>query len=231
MWRLTDEQRELREHIRTVVLDEIRPRVREIDERCDYPHDVTDARARGPPRPAVPHEHGGRGESDVSFCAYVEELAKISATVSLMAAYVKLVALPIILAGSEEQKNDWLPRPASRRDPRLLRAHRARRRLGPGRARDPAESIDDGWRINGAEALHRQRGHAQVYVVFARTGDEGPGASARSSSPATPPASASSRCATMGMPGWKLGAPSSRTSRCRRRRTCSAARATASRSR
>ena len=45
MWRLSDEQRAFREHLRAVVLDEIRPRAREIDERCDYPHDVTDARA------------------------------------------------------------------------------------------------------------------------------------------------------------------------------------------
>jgi hypothetical protein len=37
MWRLTDEERELREHIRSVVLEQIRPRVREMDENCDYP--------------------------------------------------------------------------------------------------------------------------------------------------------------------------------------------------
>ena len=40
MWRLTDEERELRQHIRTVVLEQIRPRVREMDENCDYPHDI-----------------------------------------------------------------------------------------------------------------------------------------------------------------------------------------------
>jgi alkylation response protein AidB-like acyl-CoA dehydrogenase len=40
MWRLTDEERELREHIRGVVLERIRPRVRELDENCDYPHDI-----------------------------------------------------------------------------------------------------------------------------------------------------------------------------------------------
>ena len=31
MWRLTDEERELRERIRAVVLEQIRPRVRELD--------------------------------------------------------------------------------------------------------------------------------------------------------------------------------------------------------
>ena len=46
MWRLTDEERELREHIRGVVLEQIRPRVRELDENCDYPHDIHETLAR-----------------------------------------------------------------------------------------------------------------------------------------------------------------------------------------
>ena len=81
MWRLTDAQRELREHIRTVVLDEIRPATLDMGETDEYPQDVFDVLAReGLLRLGIPHEHGGRAdESDVSFCTYVEELAKISA--------------------------------------------------------------------------------------------------------------------------------------------------------
>ena len=40
MWRLTDDQRALREEIRAVVREEIQPRVREIDEGCEYPRDL-----------------------------------------------------------------------------------------------------------------------------------------------------------------------------------------------
>ena len=82
MWRLTDEERELREHVRSVVLDQVRPRVRELDENCDYPHDVHETLAReGLMGLALPSEYGGRDSSEVSWCAYVEELAKISGTV------------------------------------------------------------------------------------------------------------------------------------------------------
>jgi alkylation response protein AidB-like acyl-CoA dehydrogenase len=110
MWRLTDEERKLREHIRSVVLEQIRPRVREMDENCDYPHDVHETLAReGLMGLALPFEFGGREATEVSWCAYVEELAKISGTVSLMAAYVKLVSLPILLAGTDEQKREYLP--------------------------------------------------------------------------------------------------------------------------
>ena len=159
MWRLTDEERELRERIRSVVLEQIRPRVREMDENCDYPHDVHETLAReGLMGLAFPAEYGGRDASEVSWCAYVEELAKVSGTVSLMAAYVKLVALPILLAGTEEQKREYLPplvsgerygsyaltEPAVGSDPAALQTR--------------AERHGDTWVLNGREALHRQRG-------------------------------------------------------------------------
>ena len=45
MWRLTDAQRELREHIRTVVLDEIRPATLDMGETDKYPQDIFDVLA------------------------------------------------------------------------------------------------------------------------------------------------------------------------------------------
>ena len=83
MWRLTDDQRALREEIRAVVREEIQPRVREIDEDCEYPRDLyavmAEHRLLGL---SFPRELGGRCDSEVSWCAYVEELAKVSGTVS-----------------------------------------------------------------------------------------------------------------------------------------------------
>ena len=101
MWRLTDEQRDQRDRIREFALREVRPRMLEVDESCDYPDDVHDALAReGLLGLAVPGAYGGTGCGSVEFCAYIEELAKVSGTVSLMAAYVKLVTLPILIAGT-----------------------------------------------------------------------------------------------------------------------------------
>src|ERR671938_1327812 len=114
MWRLSDEQRALREEIRAVVREEIRPRVREIDENCEYPRDLyavmAENRLLGL---SFPRQYGGRCDTEVSWCAYVEELAKGSGTVSLMAAYVKLASLPLLLAGTEEQQRRGVPRPVS----------------------------------------------------------------------------------------------------------------------
>src|SRR3982751_4069177 len=110
MWQMTDEQEGLREGIPGVARAQVRPRAREIDENCESPRDLYEVMSNeGLLNLSIPPAYGGRCESDVSWCAYVEELAKVSGTVSLMAAYVKLVSLPLLLAGSEEQQQRVLP--------------------------------------------------------------------------------------------------------------------------
>jgi alkylation response protein AidB-like acyl-CoA dehydrogenase len=208
MWRLSDEQRAFREHLRGVVLDEIRPRVREIDERCDYPHDIHQTLAReGFFALAVPVEDGGRGETEVSFCAFVEELAKVSGTVSLMAAYVKLVALPIVLAGTEEQKRRWLP-PLI--DGTMYGSYAL---TEPGVGSDPAaletraERRGDVWVLNGQKRFIGNAGMSGVYVVFARTGPPGSKGISAFIVDGESPGISAEQLRTMGMPGWHLGAP------------------------
>ena len=115
MWRLTDEQRERRERIREFALEEVRPRMLEIDDTCDYPFDVHDALRREQLIGiAIPEEYGGAGTNSVTFCSYIEELAKVSATASLMAAYVKPRPSDHPRRQSE-QKRRFLPRLASAR--------------------------------------------------------------------------------------------------------------------
>src|SRR3954449_10339255 len=209
MWRLTDEQRALRDEIRAIVREEIRPRVREIDENCEYPRDLYELMARQRLLGlGFPAEHGGRCTSEVSWCAYVEELAKVSGTVSLMAAYVKLVSLPLLLAGSPEQQHQIIPR--------LLRGEI----LGsfalsePNVGSDPAaletraERRGDVWVLNGAKKFIGNAGLSDVYIVFARTGDPGPRGVSAFIVDGHADGVSVERLRTMGMPGWQLGAPS-----------------------
>jgi alkylation response protein AidB-like acyl-CoA dehydrogenase len=208
MWRLTDEQRELRERIREFALNEVRPRMLEVDETCDYPMDVHEALGREQLLGlAIPPEYGGRGAGSVEFCAYIEELAKVSATASLMAAYVKLTSLPIMLAGSDEQKQRFLPglasgerlgsyaltEPAVGSDPAALQAR--------------AERHGDTWVLNGEKRFIGNAGISHLYVVFARTGDPGSKGVSAFVVDADSPGVSVQRLRTMGMPGWHLGEP------------------------
>src|SRR3954452_11644445 len=208
MWRLTDEQQALREEIRAVVREEIRPRVREIDENCEYPRDLYELMAqRRLLGLGFPAEFGGRCDSEASWCAYVEELAKVCGTVSLMGAYVKLVSLPLLLAGTRQQQEAVIPR--------LLRGEilgsfaLSEPNVGsdPGALETRAEKRGDVWVLNRAKRFIGNAGLSDVYVVFARTGDAGPrGVSAFLVDGASDGVS-NEKLSTMGMPGWQLGAP------------------------
>jgi alkylation response protein AidB-like acyl-CoA dehydrogenase len=208
MWRLTDEQRELRERIREFALHTVRPRMRAVDETCDYPFDVHEALAReGLIGLAIPEQYGGRGANSVSFCAYIEELAKVSATASLMAAYVKLTALPIVLAGIEEQKRRFLPGLASGEQ---LGSYAL---TEPGVGSDPAalQTVavrrGDRYVLSGQKRFIGNAGLSNLYVVFARTGDPGTKGISAFVVPGDTPGLSVARLRTMGMPGWRLGAP------------------------
>ena len=208
MWRLTDEQRARRERIREFALEEVRPRMLEIDESCDYPFDVHDAMKREELIGlAIPEEYGGAGTNSVTFCSYIEELAKVSATASLMAAYVKLTALPIVLAGSEAQKKRFLPPLASGE---VLGSYAL---TEPGVGSDPAalqtraEKRGEVWVLNGEKRFIGNAGLADTYVVFARTGDAGSKGISAFVVPGDADGLSVERLRTMGMPGWRLGAP------------------------
>jgi alkylation response protein AidB-like acyl-CoA dehydrogenase len=208
MWRLTDEQRALREEIRAVVREEIQPRVREIDENDEYPRDLYGVMAEHDLLGlSFPREYGGRCDSDVSWCAYVEELAKVSGTVSLMAAYVKLVSLPILLAGSDEQKQRVLPGLIAGETLGSFALSEPNVGSDPGALETRAERHGDTWLLNGAKRFIGNAGLSDVYVVFARTGDAGAGGISAFVVGGSSPGLSAEPLRTMGMPGWKLGAP------------------------
>jgi alkylation response protein AidB-like acyl-CoA dehydrogenase len=208
MWRLTDEQRALREEIRAVVRDEIRPRVREIDENCEYPRDLYAVMAEHDLLGlSFPREYGGRCDTDVSWCAYVEELAKVSGTVSLMAAYVKLVSLPLLLAGTEEQKQRVLPGLMSGELLGSFALSEPNVGSDPGALETRAERHGDSWVLNGAKRFIGNAGLSDVYVVFARTGDAGHKGVSAFLVDGHADGVSSEKLRTMGMPGWQLGAP------------------------
>jgi alkylation response protein AidB-like acyl-CoA dehydrogenase len=208
MWRLTDEQRELREEIRAVVRERIRPRVREIDENCEYPRDLyavmAENRLLGL---SFPREFGGRCDTEVSWCAYVEELAKVSGTVSLMAAYVKLASLPLLLAGTPEQQRQVIPGLVSGEILGSFALSEPNVGSDPGALETRAERHGDVWVLDGAKRFIGNAGLSDVYIVFARTGDAGPRGVSAFIVDGHADGVSVERLRTMGMPGWQLGAP------------------------
>jgi alkylation response protein AidB-like acyl-CoA dehydrogenase len=207
-WGLTEDQRRLRDEIRDFAEQEVRPRAAAIEADGGYPAALFEALAAARVlATAVPTAHGGRWLDYVGWAGVVEELARVSGVASLMAAYVKLVALPVELAGSEDQKRRLLPALASGE---LLGSYAL---TEPSAGSDPAaietraERRGPGWLLNGEKRFIGNAGISGVMVVFARTGEPGSRGISAFLVPGDAPGLSSTPLPTMGMVGWQLGAP------------------------
>ncbi|MGQ0804541.1 MAG: acyl-CoA dehydrogenase family protein [Actinomycetota bacterium] len=106
---LTDEQRLLAETARAFVARSCPPgRVRELEERGPDPELWQAMAALDWPGLALPEEHGGAGRGMVELTIVCEELGR-GAVPSPLATTVTLAALPVLGAGSAEQRDRWLP--------------------------------------------------------------------------------------------------------------------------
>jgi alkylation response protein AidB-like acyl-CoA dehydrogenase len=111
----TPEQQHLRKTVRAFCEAEIRPHVMEWDESQTFPDQVFRKLGElGVLGAVFPEELGGSGYSYVDYSLVVEELARVDPSVALcVAAHVSLCTNHIYLAGSEEQKQRYIPKLAS----------------------------------------------------------------------------------------------------------------------
>ncbi|HEX2241406.1 MAG TPA: acyl-CoA dehydrogenase family protein, partial [Actinomycetota bacterium] len=101
----TEEQEAFRRTVRELAEEKIAPRAAEIDEADEYPWDIDELLVdSGLAGVSYPEEYGGYGGGAVEMCILVEEIARVSAGVSLILAVNKLGAIPILVAGTDEQK-------------------------------------------------------------------------------------------------------------------------------
>jgi alkylation response protein AidB-like acyl-CoA dehydrogenase len=113
-YRLSREHDELRALVRQLAEERIAPRAAEIDEKAEFPWDLKQLLAEHDLLgTAFEERHGGTDLDGIGQAIVVEEVARADATTSLIPVIQKLGALPIMLAGSEEQKDRYFPRLAS----------------------------------------------------------------------------------------------------------------------
>jgi alkylation response protein AidB-like acyl-CoA dehydrogenase len=171
---LTDEQREMRDLIRALARERIAPRAAEIDKSAEFPWDVVELfREQGIFGVMYDEEYGGLGASALMTLVAVEEVSKVCATSGLILAVQELGSLGLKLAGSEEQRDRYLPRLATGE---WLTAYAL---TEPGSGSDSAamrsESRRDGdeYVINGSKRFITNAGVADLYTVFAKTDPTG----------------------------------------------------------
>jgi alkylation response protein AidB-like acyl-CoA dehydrogenase len=167
---LSSEQREIRDLVRTLARERIAPRAAEIDESHEFPWDVVALfREHGIFGLLFDEEWGGTGTGALLALVAIEELSKVCATSGLIVAVQELGSLGLKLAGTEEQKERWLPRLASGE---VLGAY-ALSEAGSGSdsaaMRTTARRDGDSWVLDGSKRFITNAGVAGLYTVFAKT--------------------------------------------------------------
>jgi alkylation response protein AidB-like acyl-CoA dehydrogenase len=167
---LTEEQGEIRDLIRDLSRERIAPRAAEIDKSSEFPWDVVELfREHEIFGVMFDEDYGGAGASALMTLVAVEEVSKVCATSGLILAVQELGSLGIKLAGTEEQKQRFLPKLASGE---WLPAY-ALTEPGSGSdsaaMRSEARLEGDEYVINGSKRFITNAGVAGVYVVFAKT--------------------------------------------------------------
>jgi acyl-CoA dehydrogenase len=167
---LSEEQKGLRALAREFARREIRPVAAEYDARSTHPADViAKAHEVGLMNVHIPEEYGGLGLPGFAGMLIGEELSWGCAGIAVSIVANTLGAAPVMLAGNEEQKQEWLPPLID--DPILCSFGLSEPDAGSdvARIKTTAERRGDEYVLNGSKMFITNAGHAAWTVVFAKT--------------------------------------------------------------
>ena len=174
-YRLNEEQTLLRDAVRVIADARVAPRAAEIDRTGEFPEDLRQLlAAQDILALPFPVEHGGLGGELLSVCLAIEQLSRACATTGLILAVQELGSLPLILAGSDEQRARWLPRLAS--GEWLVAFALTEAEAGSDAAAIRTQAVRDGgdYLISGSKRFISQGSLADLITVFAVTDQDAP---------------------------------------------------------
>jgi alkylation response protein AidB-like acyl-CoA dehydrogenase len=165
---LTDDQRAIRDLARKIARERIAPHAAHYDETETYPEESMKAILEsGLFGIWVPDEYGGSDMGCLALSLVSEEIAWACAATATQYLDQPLGGLPILLAGTSEQKKKYLPRLATGE---LLAAY-ALSEPGAGSdaasLRTTAARSGDRYVLNGSKQWCTNGDHADVLTVFA----------------------------------------------------------------
>jgi alkylation response protein AidB-like acyl-CoA dehydrogenase len=165
------EQIQLRQLVREFAEGEIAPHVRRWDEEETFPSEVVAKLGRmGYLGTIFPEELGGAGLGYVDYCIILEELARVDPSVALIvAAHTSLCANHIYLAGTEEQRQRYIPKLASGEWLGCWSLTEPEAGSDAAGTRTTAVRRGSEWVLNGAKTFTTNAAEAHVCVAMAVT--------------------------------------------------------------
>lgn len=168
---LTKQENLFLQMIREFAENEVKPLAAEVDEQERFPMETVEKMAKiGIMGIPIPKQYGGQGGSTQMYSMAVEELSRVCATTGVVvSAHTSLCAEPILMFGTEEQKNKYLPKLAS--GEWIGAFGLTEPNAGTDAAMQQTTAVDTGdkWILNGSKIFITNASYANVYVVFAMT--------------------------------------------------------------
>ncbi|MBA3489076.1 MAG: acyl-CoA dehydrogenase family protein, partial [Longispora sp.] len=173
VYQIPEEHLAIREAVREVCVDKVAPHAAAADADAEFPMASYDAlRASDFHAPHIPIEYGGAGADALATAIVIEEIARVCASSSLIPAVNKLGTMPLLLAGSHELKQRYLPPVAAGEG--MFSYCLSEPEAGSDAAAMKTRAVRDGdfWVIDGAKRWITNAGVSDFYTVFAVTDPE-----------------------------------------------------------
>ncbi|UNK80956.1 acyl-CoA dehydrogenase [Sphingopyxis granuli] len=172
---LEEEERMIRDAARAFATDRLLPRVVDAfaEERTD-PEIFREMGEQGLLGVTVPAGYGGAGASYVGYGLVAREIERIdSGYRSMMSVQSSLVMYPILVYGSEEQRQRYLPGLARGELIGCFGLTEPDAGSDPAGMRTRARKVDGGFRLSGSKTWISNAPIADVFVVWAKSDAHG----------------------------------------------------------
>ncbi|HQM30721.1 MAG TPA: acyl-CoA dehydrogenase family protein [Syntrophales bacterium] len=169
-FRLSDDQKMLRDTVRRIAETEFAPRAAEIDKTEKFPERHFKILAEnGLLGIQIPEEYGGAGAGMVSLVLTVEEVARCCASTSVILTTQALASDPLLLAGTEVQKKKHLYRLASGACLGACAITEPSAGSDVSGMKTTAKKVDGGYLLNGNKIFITNGGVSDIITVLAYT--------------------------------------------------------------
>jgi len=171
MHALPEELTLLRDLARGFANDVVRPLAPQIEREHRVPRELLAQMAEaGLTAVAVPTEYGGAGLGETGLCVVMEELTQACfATAVTFGAHASIGTMSVLVGGSPEQKQHWLPKMASGEVLSCYALSEANAGSDPAAMTTKAVRVDGDWRIDGEKVWITSGDMADLVTVFAVT--------------------------------------------------------------
>jgi acyl-CoA dehydrogenase len=169
-FKLTDEQKQYLQLAKDFAQKEIAPNAAQLDSKGEFPLAILNkAWQIGLMNVLVPEQWGGLGLGAADACLISEELGAACTGVSMVMESNNLAAAPLIVAGNDAQKKEFLEPLTAELSFASFCATEPTGAGDPATVKTSARRVDDEYVVNGRKAWIANAGVARWYLLLAST--------------------------------------------------------------